>query len=781
VSADLRLFGFALSLWGACAAGLWLPADRAWWAGTGVAALLLLGLGAPRLVRRRYRPRHRRPRVVWAVAAGLLGAVCGFTTTAAQLAVRDSGPLVELARNRSSVVAELLVTEDPRPVRSSSPGPPTFVVPGRLIEVREPAGRPIRLGGRVLVFATDPAWRGLLPSQRLVTGGRLGAPRGGDLTAAVLTATGAPQLRDRPSWTQTAAGRLRSGLQAACAGLPAEVAGLLPGLVIGDTSRLDPALAEDFRTTGLTHLVAVSGANVAIVLGLVLFAARWCRAGPWLTAGISGVALVGFVILVRPSPSVVRAAAMGAVALLALASGRVRVASAALAAAVAVGLMLDPALALDAGFALSVLATGALVLLAPRWRDALRSRGVPSGLAEAVAVPAAAQAACGPVIVALSGQVSLVAVPANLLAAPAVAPATVFGVASAALSPLWTDGARGLAWLASWPARWLAAIAHTGARVPAGSIGWVPGLAGGLLLAAVTVAALAAARRPVVRRVMVVGALGVAVGALPVRWVSPGWPAAGTVVVACDVGQGDAIVLPDGDRAAVVVDAGPDPVPVDACLRRLGIERVTLLVLTHFHADHVGGVAGVLRGRTVAAMVLPTFAEPVAGEDLARRAAAAGSVPVAEVGVGWSYRHGDVELLVVGPARPLTGTRSDPNNNSLLVRATVAGVGILLLGDAETEEQHALLAAVGRDAVRSAVLKVAHHGSAYQDPELLSAVRPRVALVSVGLDNGYGHPNGPVLQRLTDDGARVLRTDRDGDIAVTAGPSGLAVLTHPPP
>jgi competence protein ComEC len=520
---------------------------------------------------------------------------------------------------------------------------------------------------------------------------------------------------------------------------------------------------------------------VAIVLGVVLFAARWCRAGPWLTAAISGVALAGFVILVRPSPSVVRAAAMGAVALLALASGRVRVATAALAAAAAAGLVLDPGLALDAGFALSVLATGALVLLAPRWRDALRSRGVPAGIAEALAVPAAAQVACGPIIVALSGQVSLVAVPANLLAAPAVAPATLFGVGSALLSPLWTDGAAGLAWVASWPTRWLVQIAHVGAGVPGGSVGWVAGPIGALLLIAVTVAVFLAARRPALRRVLAVGAVGVAVGTVPIQWVAPGWPATGAVVVACDVGQGDAIVLPDGDDSAVVIDAGPDPAPVDACLRRLGIQTVTLLVITHFHVDHTGGVEGVLRGRRVAAVVLPTFDEPAAGEAAVRRSALAGSVPVAEIGVGWSYRHDAVDLRVVGPARPIIGTRSDPNNNSLLLRARVGGVTILLLGDAEAEEQHALLADGGPDLVRADVLKVAHHGSSYQDPELLDAVRPAVALVSVGAGNTYGHPSGPVLQRIAAGGARVLRTDADGDLAVVTVPDGLGVVTSTEP
>jgi competence protein ComEC len=248
------------------------------------------------------------------------------------------------------------------------------------------------------------------------------------------------------------------------------------------------------------------------------------------------------------------------------------------------------------------------------------------------------------------------------------------------------------------------------------------------------------------------------------------------VVVACDVGQGDAIVLPTGNGSAVVVDTGPDPVPVDGCLRRLGVSTVSLLVLTHFHLDHIGGLAGVLRGRQVVSVVLPTFDDPVTGEVTVRAVAAAASVPVAEVGMGWSYRHGAVELRVIGPSRPLTGTRSDPNNNSLIVIARVLGISVLLVGDAEVEQQHALLTELGPEGARADVLKVAHHGSSYQDPDLLDAVDPRVALVSVGAGNSYGHPSPPVLWRLSAGGARVLRTDLDGDIAVVSNVDGLGVV-----
>ncbi|SCG63973.1 ComEC/Rec2-related protein [Micromonospora halophytica] len=510
----------------------------------------------------------------------------------------------------------------------------------------------------------------------------------------------------------------------------------------------------------------------------MLLLARWARAGPRAGTVLCGLALVGFVVLVRPSPSVVRAATMGAIGLAALAAGRPRAALPALSAAVAVLVLVDPELAGDAGFALSVLATGGLLLLAPGWRDALRRRGVPAGLAEALAVPAAAQLACGPVVAGISGTVSLVAVPANLLAVPAIAPATVLGVLAAAVSPLWPAGAEFAAWLASWPAWWLVTVARVGARLPAGTLPWPGGVPGALLLAGLTVALLLAARRPVVRRLVAVGAVAVMLGTLPVRILADGWPPAGWVLVGCAVGQGDALVLPVAAGRAVVVDAGPEPALVDGCLRRLGVREVSLLVVSHFHADHVGGVAGVLRGRRVGAIVTPALAEPAAGRALV--AAASGAVTPQAGVAGWSYRAGGVELVILGPPYPLRGTRSDPNNNSLVVRATVAGVRVLLAGDAETEEQRALLERSPPQALRAEVLKVAHHGSAYQDPAFLDAVRPAVAVVQVGADNDYGHPSPSVLAWLARGGVRVLRTDTDGDVAVVAGRHGLAVVARGP-
>jgi competence protein ComEC len=446
----------------------------------------------------------------------------------------------------------------------------------------------------------------------------------------------------------------------------------------------------------------------------------------------------------------------------------------ALAASVAVLVLVDPALAADAGFALSVLATAGLLLLAPGWTTALRSRGVPAGAAEALTVPAAAQVACAPVIAAISGTVSLTAVPANLLAVPVVAPATVLGIGAALLSPIWMGGAQFLAWLASWPARWLVWLAHTGADAPDGLLPWPGGPVGGLLLAVVLVALLLAGRIPVVRRLALVTVVAAAVGALPVRLIASGWPPTGWLVVACDVGQGDAVVMAAGAGQAVVVDTGPEPAAVDRCLRRLGVHTVSLLVLTHFHADHVGGLDGVLRGRDVVSIVTTALAEPAAARASVAAVAGVHGVPVGVARTGTTYVIGGLRLTVIGPEHALAGTRSDPNNNSVVLRGSVGRHSVLLAGDAETEEQHALLDVP----LRAEILKLAHHGSAYQDPEFLAAVHPAVALVSVGAGNDYGHPNAAVLARLRAAGVRVLRTDLGGDLAVVDDSGGLAVVAR---
>jgi competence protein ComEC len=774
---DLRLVALALATWLSALAALH---TRAAVAGV-VGAVAALGIG---LVWRRV------GLAGWAgvLVAVLLGVAGGAVATGARLVVRDTGPVAQLAGDRAAVTAEVTLRRDPHPLPTTAGRPAVWLVRAWLRRI-EPApapgtaragAAPVGVRVRVLVFSSDPGWRGLLPGQRVRVNGRLAPPRGGDLTAAVLSATGAPEPLGEPPWPQRAAGSLRVGLQAASAPLPDQPGGLLPGLAVGDTSALDPAVSDDFRLTGMSHLVAVSGTNVAIVVGCVALLAAAARAPRWLIVGLCTVALVGFVILCRADASVLRAGVMGAVGLVALASGRTRAAMPALAATLVALVVVDPQLAGDPGLALSVLATGGLLVLAPRWRDALRCRGVPRGVAEAVAVPAAAQVAVAPLIAGLSGTVSLVAVLANLVATPAVAPATVLGVAAATVSPVWPSAAELLAWLASWPTWWLVLVARYGARVPGAALPWPDGLAGALLLTLLTLAGLVAFRVRRLRVGLLVIAAAAVLGAVPVRTVASGWPPAGALVVVCAVGQGDLVVLPVGPGQAVVVDAGPEPAAADRCLRDLRVRSVPLLVVSHFHADHVGGVAGLFRGRPVAGVLVPAEPEPEPGHDLLTRTAGAGQAPVRVARPGSVYQVGELTLTVLGPPSRLAGTRSDPNNNSLVLRAEVAGVRVLLAGDAEVELQQALLAQLGAGAIRADILKLPHHGSAYQHPAFLAAVDPAVVMVPVGAGNPYGHPHPPVLARLASDGARVLRTDTDGDLAaVWRDGGGLAVVTHP--
>ncbi|WP_425540901.1 ComEC/Rec2 family competence protein [Streptomyces coeruleorubidus] len=653
-------------------------------------------------------------------------------------------------------------------------------------------------------------WLGLLPSTRLRVSARLApAMTGGDRVAAVLRVRGQaePEVVGEPSAAQRLAGRLRAGLREATDGLPADARALLPGLVVGDTSRITPELEEAFKETDLTHTLAVSGANFTILLALLLgppgLAQHVERRGlaPRLgvslrtTAVLAGVLSLGFVIVCRPDPSVLRAAACGAVALLALATGRRRSLIPALATAVLLLVLYDPWLARSYGFLLSVVATGALLTLAPRWSAGLRRRGVPPRLAEALAAAAAAQALCAPVVAVLSARVSLVAVPCNLIAEFAIAPATVLGFAALVTAPMAMPVAKALAWCAHWPAEWIAEVARTGAALPGAGVDWPGSWAGAALLAAVTLVVLLVGRRllghPWWCGVCGLALVLVVVQPPPLTRVVTGWPPPGWRLVMCDVGQGDAMVLAAGQGTGVVVDAGPDPQLVDHCLRSLGITRIPLVVLTHFHADHVAGLPGVLRGRVVGAIETTGFEEPADQAAFVRRQAAARRVPVTRAAAGEQRRTGELSWQVVWPPpspppAPPPGSHPQllpahpapegPNDASVAMLVRSAGLRLLLLGDLEPPAQRALARSPAAGDLQSVdVLKVAHHGSAYQDPGLIRRAAPRLALISCGADNRYGHPAPGTVAALRAGGAAVLRTDRDGALAVVGGGGGLRV------
>src|SRR6185437_4670915 len=256
--------------------------------------------------------------------------------------------------------------------------------------------------GRVVVFARVSELSEVMVGRPIRFTARVGRPKRHDLTVATLNVTGRTTAGEAGA-VQRVAHAVRGRFAAAAREvLPADQAAMLPGLVLGDTSAVSAATSRDFKAAGMTHLTAVSGANVMIVCGAVLFSAR---------------ALVAFVIVVQPTASVLRAAVMGAIALAAMLSSRRRQAVPALCATVLLLIAVAPQLAVDIGFALSVVATAALVVIAPVWSRRLVARGWPKPLADAVAVAWAAQVVTAPLVAAISGRFSLVAVLANLAVA----------------------------------------------------------------------------------------------------------------------------------------------------------------------------------------------------------------------------------------------------------------------------------------------------------------------------------------------------------------------------
>jgi len=761
--ADLRLALGALAAWLAAAGALGATARTGYLVG-GVAVLAATAALALRRA--------------WVPAAALVIGCAGVAVlaTAVRVQARDSSPLTRLAAVHAAVTVDLVVRDDPRRIRSGpTAGGDRVTVLARVERVAS-GGRQWTVSNDVLVLAPSSGWSGLLPSQRLVAEGRLAPRLRAGLVSGVLSVHGPPQRVSEPSRLHRIAGRLRAGLQDAAAVLPEGPRGLLPSLVLGDTSRLDPSLAADFQSTGLTHLTAVSGTNCVIVSGAVLLLLRRLTVGPRASAVGAGLALAGFVVLARPSPSVLRAAVMGGIALLALAAGRPRAALPALAAAVFGLVLTAPALAREPGFALSVAATAALLLVAPGWAARLRRRGVPLGVAEALSVSAAAHLATAPLVAALSGQVSLVAVAANLLAVPAVAPATVCGVLAAAVAPLSAAAARLLASVAGVPVSWLVAVAERGAGMPLAAVPWPAGAPGAACLVAALAVVLGLARHRGARRAAVAALAGAAVVAAPARIMAPGWPPAHWLLVVCDVGQGDEVVVRAGPAAAVVVDTGPDPVAADGCLRRLGVTSIPLVVLTHLHADHVRGLDGVLRGRAVAELEVGPLHQPAWAWQMVEQVAGRRGLPVRQAAVGEVREVAGVRIDVVAPAAAFHGTRSDPNNSSVVLRVHASGHTLLLTGDVEVEAQDEV-ARSGTD-LRAEVLKVPHHGSAWQSPAFLAAVHPWLAVVSVGAGNDYGHPSPLLLTELHRLGARTLRTDQNGDVAVCTDGPGLVVATR---
>lgn len=615
----------------------------------------------------------------------------------------------------------------------------------------------------------------------LMVSGTIAATAAGDDTAFLIYPRGAPTVVANPPMALDWANRLRSGFRELAARLPGDGGALLPGLAIGDTSAVSETLDIAMKASSLSHLTAVSGANCAIVVALVLAAGAFAGLGRGARIATGVVVLVGFVVLVTPEPSVLRAAAMAMLLLVSLSRGRPARGVPVLAIAVLALLVNNPWLARNYGFVLSVLATAGLLVLAAPLTVVLR-RVLPLPIAAAVAIPLAAQLACQPVLVLLSPTIPVYGLAANILAEFAAPIATVVGLGACLLLPGAPAMALVAAQLAWVPAAWIAAVATFFANAPGSRLAFPGGAAGVALSAGVTILGLVVVLAPSTRWVRLSAvatlALVVAVSAgvvagrgIHAQLTRPGdWQYA-----VCDVGQGDATLVRSLGRIALI-DTGPEPARLSACLSALGITRIDLLVLTHYDLDHVGGTAAVF-GRVGRVLVGPSDGRD--DERLLQKVRDAGA-SVEQASRGLTGTLGALGWSVLWPTDPLHGVTP---GNPASVTLRFDGIGecphrcldSIFLGDLGQEAQAMVLRAgeLGRPGIAHVeVVKVAHHGSSDQEPRLYAALAATVGLVGVGADNGYGHPTAALLRTLATTGTAVARTDRDGLVLVSASPTG---------
>lgn len=770
---DLRLVPLAAVVWSTALVCVFAPWAGWWWVaaagGTGVilVAVLVRSAGSERL----------SARARGGLAAVLLLASCATAMTVG-FAAPDRAKATEFSGRVVEVVAEISSSSS-----VGSDGRVWFDAQTRTIGasgVAEQLSVPVRIGVEPFAEGTVPEG-GLDLGTTIRVSGQVAVTDLGERAALVVFGTDAEIVTPARGVFAVAA-QVRHDFVQRAVGLPEPGAGLLPGLAVGDTRAVPEELNSAMLTSGLSHLTAVSGANCAIVVGAVFWFAALCGAGRMLRVVLAVVALAAFVILVTPEPSVIRAAVMAGLAMLTILRGRPSAGLGVLSLAVTGILIADPWLAATPGFALSAAATAALIVLAPPLARGM-TRWMPAPIALAIAIPLAAQLACGPIIALFAEQQSLVSIAANLLAAPAAPIATVVGLLACLAAPIppLADLLAASAWL---PAAWISTTATTTAALPGAQILVVPGIGAALLVALLSAAVGVVLFRtrtggmpPVLFTRAASGVLVIAVALTCAHTLMTGPLATATVtdewsIAACDVGQGDALLVRSGGEVALI-DTGPDPLVLDVCLRSLGIDHIELLVLTHFDLDHVGGTSTVV-GRVETVLHGPA-GEPEDERLLAELARSGADVVTASAGQQGML--GDASWRVHWPRRD---SAAFPSGNDASVVISFAGGGVptaIFLGDLSAVPQRMLMSS-GQLGAGYAVVKVAHHGSADQDAELYGRLRPVAAIFSAGVDNDYGHPREETLALLEAAGAVVLRTDQQGRILLSIRDGTLAVWTE---
>jgi competence protein ComEC len=705
--------------------------------------------------------------------AALLGAALVLSGLSFWLQSQINKPdwLVEYSSSGSKALVVAEVLNRPKAISTDFGNNPVYGVAVRLQEINEES-----VSGRgYLIYSEAKLVRGhvIEVEASFEEAGRNARD------AFLLKPKGEISILSEPLGQQEFFNDLRANYVALLSGVTPDSKVLVAGLAMGEISNLSEELEEQMRSVSLTHLVAVSGANCAIVVGMVYLICVRLRLGRTGRTAVSLASLIGYVLLVGPDPSVLRAAVMTASVIVMVSLGRRTWALNALAIAAIILLVADPWLAVEYGFGLSVLATSGILLLAPAMTEKLATK-MPMPLALGLSVTMSAQLLCLPLLLQLQPGLPTYSVIANLLAGPMVAPVTVLGILAVILTPIapWLVGP--ITWLASLGTFLIELVAIFFAELPIVYFPWVTGLSATILsgLLILMVSAWLRSKLPRLRQASVAGLVVVAVATLSVPAASEilpgGWPLSDWEVVACDVGQGDALVIKSLGRVAVV-DVGKDEDLIDSCLTELGVSAIDLLVLTHFDFDHVGGLSGALRGRIVSHAIVSGFPDdrPATKSSLDQLKEIGAKVIIAEPTISGSL--GDFGWRVLAPTKTASEAE-DSNDASVTMVFRSSKFDLVLLGDLGAEGQdrvaRSVMKAVG-NSNNPLLLKVSHHGSNDQSASFHEQLKPDLALISVGLENGYGHPGKQALQILDSVGAQVLRTDLLGAIAISSSSGEL--------
>ncbi|WDF31902.1 ComEC/Rec2 family competence protein [Arthrobacter agilis] len=860
---DLRLLPAAVTAWVGAALAVQASAVVATAAGLAVAAcafvLVTVVLVVPGRTTANWRTANSAPLAVQGLAP-LAAGMLVLLSAGGSLARAEAGPVDHAMRNSSTFTAVLRMTGEPSVLPPSGFSQEENILVDADIVGGVLGGSRFASTTPVVVIASmawaDVGWGDTVRVLGTVEpSDRVGRAR------AVFLPSAKPAIRDAGGWLGYSDG-LRNSFRETSERAGRD-RGLLPGMALGDRSPLDPDLEEAMKLTGLTHLTAVSGANCSYVVAFAFIGLRSLRLPRAAAAGGAVAALTCFVLLVRPEPSVLRAAVMGGIGVLAILSGRGKVSVTVLLLSIIVLLAMDPWLSVSFAFQLSVAATLGLVVAGPAMVVSL-ARVLPLRVAQLLAIPLTAQVFCTPIIVLIQPSLPVYALPANVAAAPVVPAVTLLGMAAVLALATAPVLAVPLVVAAQAGTRWVGGVADALARAPAASLPWLEGVPGAVLAALFSLTVLAALLLRVPRisasadapRARGTGTMGdrnqdtasggpgsrspelhprkpraaaaAPRGRRPQAWTQdakqdwkydgkhdrrhdrrhdrkPGWtrptavvltvmllvfvaavtvlvrgllptPPPGGIITVCDVGQGDGLVLGTAPGHALVVDTGPDPDAMDRCLDAVSVEVIDALVITHLHDDHYGGIEGAVRGRSVSALYYSTGEDGLPDE--VTEAAHAAGVEAERLSPSTVFDLQHVEARVLWPQGPADTT--EENNASAVLDVVVQtpdrDVRLLLTGDLEEDATDRLLAATPELAGGGVdILKVAHHGARNGGSAVIETVTPRLAVISVGQGNDYGHPHPAILQALTTAGVVVVRTDEIGSFTVGVSGNRLEV------